>query len=423
MPTVTCDQIAGAIAARSDAALGWLTDLIAFPTTQGHEGPGQAYLRDLCHSLGLPAEYHAIPESIVDDPEYCFSDDQAPYAGRPNLLCRLPGSGGGRSLILQTHMDVVPAPDWPEAFTPRVAAGFVHGRGATDCKGCVVTILLALTALRDLGLTLAGNVEAQFVIEEEVGGNGALALIREGCSADGVIVVEASSHNVFPANRGALWFRLRTTGVSAHMGRRHEAVNAVEKAMEACRCLLEYEVELVESSRNYPLFERYENPVQICLGMFHGGSWPSMVPDECIVQGGVGFLPNRSMAQVKAEMVAAIESSPDAWLREHYELTYPRLHKDSYAIDPHHPLVGTLHRSALACGLESEVYGWNVSCDAALYAKLAGLPTVVFGPSDIREAHSNTEKIQWSQILESAQALALTVAEWCGVTPSRSGPL
>ncbi len=80
------------------------------------------------------------------------------------------------------------------------------------------------------------------------------------------------------------------------------ALCTIEKAMEACRCLLEYEVELVESSRNYPLFERYENPVQICLGMFHGGSWPSMVPDECTVEGGVGFLPNKRMAAIKQEL-------------------------------------------------------------------------------------------------------------------------
>jgi len=286
----------------------------------------------------------------------------------------------------------------------------------------VVTMLLAIAALRDLGVTLAGDLELQFVIEEEVGGNGALALIRQaqtprpqGCHADGVIVVEATDHQVYPANRGALWFRLRTTGVSAHMGRRHEAVNAIEKMMEAARCLLEYEQELIASSRNYPLFERYENPVQLNLGMIQGGAWPSMVPDECVLEGGVGFLPNRSLAQVKRELVAAIESSPDPWLREHYELTYPRLHKDAYETDPKHPLVTTVHQAALACGRESEVSGWNVSCDAALYAKLAGLPTVVYGPSEVREAHSATEKIKWSAVLEAAQTLAMAVAEWCGV--------
>jgi acetylornithine deacetylase len=414
MPSLNCDQIAAAVAARSDAAQRWLTDLITFPSTQGQEAEAQAYLRGLCRSLGLPAEYRPIPESLVEDPEYCGSDDQAPYAARSNLVCDLPGAGSGRSLILQTHMDVVPAGDWAEAFSPRVEGGFVHGRGATDCKGCVVTILLALCALRDLGVRLAGPVQAQFVIEEEVGGNGALALIRQGCSADGVIVVEASGHQVFPANRGALWFRLKTTGISAHMGRRHEAVNAIEKAMEACHCLLAYEEKLVATSRHQPLFERYENPAQLNLGMIRGGAWPSMVPEECVVEGGVGFLPNRTLAQVKQELTAAIESSPDLWLREHYELTYPRLHKDSYAIDPAHPLVTTVNQAALACGLESEIFGWNVSCDAALYARLAGLPTVVYGPSDIREAHSSTEKIQWSAVLEAAQTLALSVANWCG---------
>jgi acetylornithine deacetylase len=197
------------------------------------------------------------------------------------------------------------------------------------------------------------------------------------------------------------------------MGRRHEAVNAIEKMTEAMARLLDYEQEIVAASRNYPLFERYEAPVQLNFGTISGGSWPAQVPDYCVLEGGVGFLPNKTMQQVKEELVAALESTEDDWLREHYTISYPKLHNDAYEIDPGHPLVSTVQSAALACGLDSEVYGWNVSCDARLYAKLAGLPTIVFGPSDIREAHSSNEKIAWSEVVAAAGVVALAAAEWC----------
>ncbi len=415
MPIPSCEDIRAAIASRSADGQRWLTKLIEFPSTQGHEAPALRYLKEVLAYARIPSEYREIPDSLREDPEYSHNENECSYAGRANLLGRLEGSGGGRSLIIQSHVDVIPGGEWAGAFTPRVEGDYVIGRGAADAKGQLVTAILALTALRDLGVRLAGDVTLQAVIEEEPGGNGALALIRQGCKADGVVVMEGSSGNVFPANRGALWFRLKTFGVSAHMGRRHEAVNAIEKMMEALRCLLEYEKQLIAASRGYRLFERYEAPVQLCLGMIHAGTWPSMVPEECTVEGGVGFLPNTNMAAIKEQLTAAIESSEDDWLKGHYELTYPKLHNDAYEIDPEHPLVTTLHRAAVECGLPSEIFGWNVSCDARLYAKLAGLPTVVFGPGDIREAHSAGEKVHWPEVLQCAEALAKMIVDWCGV--------
>ena len=104
----------------------------------------------------------------------------------------------------------------------------------------------------------------------------------------------------------------------------------------------------------------------------------------------------------------------DQWLRDHFELTFPRLHNDAYQIDPDHPLVTTLHQAAVDCGIDSKVYGWNVSCDARLYAKLADLPTVVYGASDMRQAHSDGEKVPWAEVVLGAQGLARGIVDWCG---------
>ena len=415
MHEITCRQIGDAVTTHADAARQWLMDMIAYPSTQGNEAGVQECIKGLFAEIGFPAEYREIPEDIVDDPEYSHGDNEQPYEGRHNLVARRSGTGAGRSLIVQSHADVVPAAEWAEAFQPRFEGEYVHGRGATDCKGQVAAILMALAALNDLGVNLAGDLEVQVVIEEEVGGNGALALIRQGCAADGVMVMEASSLDVFPANRGAVWFRAKTTGKSLHMGRRHEGVNAIEKMTEVIKRMLEYEKELVAASRNYPLFERYEAPVQLCLGTICAQGWPSMVAGECVLEGGVGFLPNKELEQVKGELYEAVMRTDDQWLREHFELTFPKLHNDSYELDPNHPLVTTVHQAALECGCASEVYGWNVSCDARLYARLAGLPTVVFGASNISEAHAAGEKVLWSDVVAAATGLAMAIVRWCGI--------
>lgn len=406
-----CDTIGDAVEALSDDARGWLMDLIEFETVQGNEAEAQAYLKELLTDLGFEPEYREIPDSLFDDPEYSHGENEQSYEGRHNIVTQW-GRDEGRSVIVQAHVDVVPGGDWEEAFDARWDGEFVHGRGAMDDKGQIVMKIMALKALKDIGFEPTGRIESQIVIEEEPGGNGALALIRQGCQADGVIVLEGTTFDVFPANRGAIWFELTTTGKSLHMGRRHEGVNAIEKMMKALDSILDYEQELIEQSRKYPLFERYEAPVQVCIGKIRGGDWPSMVCGECTVEGGVGFLPNKSMDQIKEELREAIESVDDDWLREHYTLTYPKLHNDAYETDPDHPIVQTMHSAALDCDLDSEVYGWNVSCDARLYNKLGGMPTLVFGVDDIAAAHGPNEQVKWSELVRGAKALALALLRW-----------
>ncbi len=413
MSEVTPQQIAEAVEARADQAREWLMELIEFESVQGNEQEVQAYMKDLLESLGIDARYREIPNSIFDDPEYSHNENEMPYDGRYNLVGELQGTGGGRSLIVQAHTDVVPGADWEQAFDPQFDGEHVIGRGAMDDKGQVVLQTLAIAAILDLGIELKGDIEQQLVIEEEVGGNGALALIRQGCTADGVIIGEGSSLNVFPANRGAIWFRAKTFGTPMHMGRRHEGENAIEHMMEAIARMLDYEERLIADSANYPLFERYEAPVQLCLGIIRAEGWPSMVAGECMLEGGVGFLPNKSMDQVKQELLDAVMETDDEWLRDHFELTYPKLHNDSYEIPGDHPLPVTFHEAVVQFEPSSEIFGWNVSCDARLYNRLAGLPVIVYGAGDIQEAHSDNETVSMTELITGAKGLALGIINWC----------
>ena len=414
MSKVTPQQVAAAIDARADDARAWLMDTIAFESTQGNEAGVQEYMKNLLDDIGMKAEYRPISDEIFNDPEYSHNENEMSYEGRPNVVGTIPGSGGGQSLILQSHTDVVPGADWKDAFDPKFDGEYVIGRGAMDAKGQVIMQTLAAAAVLDLGVELKGSVEQQVVIEEEPGGNGALSLIREGCTADGVIVGEGSSLNVYPANRGAIWFRARTFVTPMHMGRRFEGQNAIEKMMEAIRLMLIYEKKIVAESANYPLFERYEAPVQLCVGIIHADGWPSMVSGECVLEGGVGFLPNKSMEDVKVELLEAVMQTEDQWLKDHFELTFPKLHNDSYEIPGDHPLPVTLNEAVLNYDAGSEIFGWNVSCDARLYKRLADLPTVVFGAADISEAHSDHERVSTTELVNGAKGLALHMINWCG---------
>ena len=405
--------IRGAVDARLDDGAALLADLIAEPSTAGREAGAQARMYEALQGIGLDAAYHEIPESLRQDPEYSHADVEPPYAGRHNVVAAWPGARSGRSIILSSHTDVVPAEGWPEAFAPKRDGTTIAGRGAADAKGQMVTAWVALAALGDIGYEPAGTVEVHSLIEEEVGGNGALALLREGRLADGAIVLEATEGQVHPANRGALWFRLSVTGKPVHMGRLQEGVSALDKMVEVIARLKQYGERLVAESRNVPQFERYEQPVQLNIGTIRGGEWPSMVPGEATIEGGVGFLPNKRLDDVKRDLRAVVEALPDEWTRMHYTLDFPKLHNDAYAIPADHPLPQTLAAAARDVGLPGEVFGWNVSCDARLYYHVGGMPTVVFGPGQVAQAHSVGERIDLEDIRSAAEALALFVVRWC----------
>jgi acetylornithine deacetylase len=410
------EEIERAVDRRLPEAVELLRQLIRFPSVSGEEQAVVEFLRDCCLRSSLEARVVPIPESIKSDEDYSHGDRELSYAGRGNLVLGIEGTGGGRSIILQSHLDVVPAdPQWQEAFDGRLDGDWVHGRGAVDAKGQCVTILLGLLALRDAGVKLKGNIEAQFVIEEEIGGNGALALIQAGHRAEAALIVEGTNLQIHPANRGALWFRAKVTGKSVHMGRIREGVSAIAQAMELIAILRGYEQRLIAESKGQELFARYQQPVQLNVGMMRAGDWPATVPGEAVLEGGIGFLPDKAIADLKRELREVVEQQAGPWLKEHCEIDFPKLHNDAYQTSPEHPFVGALAAACHQAGLSSEVFGWNVSCDARLYHHRGGMPTVVFGPGDIAQAHSTHEKFDTRDSAKAATAIAALLANWCGV--------
>ncbi len=405
------------IHSRLNQATALLCDLVSIRSISGYERKVAARLAEALSSIGLPSQWEPMPPMPPNDPDLpssppTDSDERGNlYSGFPTRNQSI--SNHGRSIILQTHLDVVPAGEWGEAFTPIHRDGRIYGRGACDCKGQAVVIWLAMAALRDLAIELNGRVDIQFVGEEEIGGIGALAAILNRPRADGVIVLEPTSMNIHPACRGALWFRLKITGKSTHMGRKYEGINAIDKAVIAIAKLYKYEKQLLEESVKQPLFSNYPMPVQVNIGQLNAGEWPSMVAGKATLEGGVGFLPDRDIKTVEQELNSLFSTSDDNWLSDHFELDFPGLRNEAFSTPLDHPLVTTLVASAHSTGIAPVVRGWNASCDARLYARRGNMPTVVFGEGDMGAAHSSNEFINDEAIALAATFIANTIMQWC----------
>ena len=409
-------QVAARLDDMEEAAAEVLMDLVRFPSVCGEEMGAVDYMKERMGEAGFAPKIVPLDPSIKTHPEYTRYTVEPSWEGRGNLVTDYGGEAGGRSLALNAHLDVVPAGVWADGYTPKREDDIIIGRGACDDKGGVVAGYLAMRALRECGIRTAGRLSCHHVIDEETGGNGTLSLLANGYTADAVIVGECTGNVICPANRGAVWFQLTTTGVSTHMGEIDKGVSAIEKANQAIEILRQYERYLIENFMNHHYFLNLPNrPIQLCVGMINAGVWPSMVPDKCEVEGGMGFLPNKDLFEVEEEMRKWILDRGDEWLREHFELRYDKLHNAAYEVPRDHPFVLAMQDVAPDAGLSSHIQGWTVSCDARLFGRVAGMPAICAGPGLLQHAHSATEQVKLSELIKTAKLYAFTAMEWCGV--------
>ena len=402
------------LAARLDQAAELLTDLTAQPSVSGQEGPVQKLAAEIFGRLEGRTELIPMKEELRSDPMYASGID-APFTGRPQTRYVWPGQGDGRSLILCAHLDVVGPGDWIDAFQPRVEDGKLYGRGAADDKAAVVSAYLALQALQELGLNPGGRVEVHLTNEEEVGMAGALSFVRDGYRADGALILEPTDHQIYIAHRGCLQFRMEITGKQAHLGRKREGVSAIEKAAAVITALVDYEDRLIAEGKNYPLFENFPYPGQVNVGIIHGGDFFSTVADRVSLEGGIGFLPNRTMDQVERELAEVVAGLNDPWLTEHCQIIFNGLKNEPYQMPDDHPLTNTLARTLAELGRpEPEIGGMMATCDARYYYNQGGVPAVVYGGLGAGQAHAKGEYALLADVLETAVDFAAFILDWTG---------
>ena len=263
------------------------------------------------------------------------------------------------------------------------------------------------------GVKLQGDVLAHLVVEEEVGGNGTIALVRRGEHADGCIVMEPTDLRILSSVRGAVWFRVTCQGGPGHSGRAADTVSALKMAIRTIEILERYHARLLASSRGLLLFDKFPNPMPITFGKLAAGDWPATAPASATVEGVLGLLPNKTRYQVMEEMRQAILEGGDEWLRSHFTLAFMYRH-DAHVLDPAHPLVTGLAACCREAGGAGEVSAMTASCDSWFYNNQLGIPTAVFGPGSLGFAHTNEEQIGLDEIAEGAAILLRFLVEWCG---------
>lgn len=386
--------------------LQFLEELIAIPSTRGQEGPAARYVLDRFLPIVDSAVSIPMDDSIINDPDYAFHIPGFSYRDSSNVECIIRGTNPGRALVFNAHLDVVPASEGQvDPFKARYDGISIYGRGACDDKGQIATLFALATLLKERGIRPPCDLIFHFVVEEENGGNGTLAMVRRGVKADAAVVMEASDLNIFAAVRGAVWFTLEVYGKAAHSGNAQDRVSAVDKAVQAIEIFQRYHDRLLAESRHLPLFDQFADPMPLTIGQFNAGVWPASVPNTAVLKGLLGFLPNVNRKQVQEGLREALLSDGDAWLREHFKLEFDMLNNDGNQISVDHPLVTTLSDSIRRFGKTGQHRAMTAACDAWQYANTLGIPTVVFGPGTLLYAHSKEEQIRLDDIILAAEIL------------------
>ncbi|WP_338789529.1 peptidase [Metabacillus sp. FJAT-53654] len=398
-----------------------LQKLVQADSIQGNEQQAQKVVIKTLHKIGLKVDvWEPDGNELSKHPD--FSSSRQEFIGSPNVVGILKGTGEGRSLILNGHIDVVPEGDleqWEHApYSGKIIDGKLYGRGATDMKGGNVSLLLALSALRALGIPLKGDVIFQSVIEEESGGLGTLAAILRGYKADAAIIPEPTNMKIFPKQQGSMWFQIQVKGLSAHGGTRYEGVSAIEKAFLVVEHIRELEKRRNERI-NDPLYSNIPIPIPINIGKIAGGDWPSSVADRVKLEGRMGISPEESMEEAKHEMESWLLTLKelDPWFNEHpVTLDWFGARWVPGAIDIEHVFVEKLtscYQKVLGFAPIVEASPWGT--DGGLLTKVGFTPTIVFGPGVTENAHFPNEYIEIDKVFEVAEIIALTIVDWCEV--------
>jgi acetylornithine deacetylase len=406
------------IDAHEQEAIHFLQKLVQEPSIQGNEASVQKQVADKLYHLELEVDvWSPEGEEFLGHPYFCSTKIE--YSNRPNVVGVWKGTGGGRSIILNGHVDVVPAGDlkqWEDdPYSGKVIDGKLYGRGSTDMKGGNVSLLLAIECLKDLGIKLKGDVIFESVIEEESGGAGTLASIIRGYKADAAIIPEPTNMKIFPSQQGSMWFRIIVNGKSAHGGTRYEGVNAIEKAQLVLQTIQQLEKERNDKVTD-PLYKDIPIPLPINVGSIQGGEWPSSVPDQVTIEGRIGVGPEETLEEVREQLENAVQSINDEWLRGHHPLIeWFGAQWLPGKIDLDHPLINILsdqYSNVYGVAPTIEASPWGT--DGGLLIQVGETPSIVFGPGVTRLAHYSNEYIEISKVLDCAKILALTIYDWCG---------
>jgi acetylornithine deacetylase len=410
----------------------WIArDLIRFNTTVGDPGhvpiderPCQQHVASLLEAAGFEVDvWEPAVADVEDHPMYMAGQN---WRDRPIVVGRLAGSGGGRSLMFNGHIDTVPAGDlagWTvDPWAGVIADGRLFGRGACDMKGGVAAMLAAAIALARSD-RLAGDLLVEVVTDEEVNGMGTIAATRRGYRADAAVVPEPTGLDVWIAFRGILNGTLEVLGRPGHVEvaqphwTRGGAVNAVHKAMELLAILRGLNEEWrTRSDKQHPLCSTGE----VNVTKIAGGEFYSTVPERCEATLNICYVPGEEDeagygSRVKAEVERRLEhaASLDPWLAEHRPSLRWAVDFPPAQISVDEPIVQELVATVATFGHTARVLGLDTWDDTVTLIREAPMPAVSFGPGSNDQAHAVDEWVSLEELGQCTRMLTRIARTWC----------
>ncbi len=413
------ERILGAL--DDDAVVRDLIDLIRVPSVTGTDAESDLQHRAARQLDELGFSVDAWKIDLADlraHPD--FPGTEAPRIEGYGVVGTF-GGDGAPALVLQSHVDVVPTGDldkWVDRdpFSGEVRDRIVHGRGACDMKAGAAANLAVARALVASGVRLERPFAMHSVVSEEDGGLGAFATLLRGHGGEVAVLTEPTSERIVVANAGALTFELRVPGRAAHGSTRLEGYSAFDAFLPVYRALADLERE--RNTRRDPRFGDNPLPYPLSIGTVRTGDWPSSVPDLLVAEGRLGVRLGEEPAAARAafEVVVADACRTDPWLRDNpATVSWPGGQFASGGIETGHPLIGEM-ASAIrdAEGREAPLAAAPYGSDLRLYTGIGGIPTLHYGPGDVRFAHAPREQVAIDELLRSTRSLALLAARRCG---------
>ncbi|MGG2028392.1 peptidase [Gottfriedia sp. S16(2024)] len=403
-------------------AIELLQNLVQEKSVSGNEADAQKIISNYLQNLGLVIDRFEPSIEELAKSSY-FISERTSFEESPNIVAILKGTGNGRSIILNGHIDVVPEGEissWERhPYSGEIVGNRLYGRGTTDMKGGNVAALFAIEAIKKCNIPLKGDIYFESVIEEESGGAGTLATILRGYVADAVLIPEPTKMKIFPKQQGSVWFRVKVKGKVAHGGTRYEGVSAIEKSIMVINHI--NQLEKLRNTRllDDPLYKNVPIPIPINIGKINGGTWPSSVSDLVTLEGRLGVSPNETIEEAKLEITRWLKtlSLIDDWFIENpVEVEFFGARWLPGSIDLGHPFMESLKKSYQYVYKNEpiiEASPWGT--DGGLFTQIKQIPTIVFGPGETKVAHYPNEYIDLDELFRCAEVIAHTLLDWCGV--------
>ena len=407
------------IDANHDKAIKFLQTMISIPSVTGDEKKIQTYLSDYMTKLGLKVDmWESDWDALKTHPGYIPVDRG--YEDRPNIVATWKGTGGGRSLLLNGHTDVIPVGNgegWSDnPWSAKIMDGRIYGRGSCDMKSGVASHILAVEFLKASGVRLKGDVLINVVIDEEVSGHGTLDTVIRGYKADAGISGETSELAVQPACIGRIWFEIEIQGKAAGIQRRYQGVSGIELGYKITKAVEALEARRVATIK-HPLYPKALDALPCMIGAFHSGNFPSSFPATCLLKGSMATVPGEDHEGVKRSLVEHIAkaAAEDPWMKDHPpKVRFVGYDAQASEIPRNHPIVEAVCRNYTEItGKQPEISGRQGAADTRFLNLYGHTPTVIFGPGSTAVMHSDDEYVSIADYITAIKVMALSIYDWC----------